>query len=319
MDVGLLVGPRGAARRNYVGDYNAAAPLTTPTYDGSGQTVHPDVVDLGAGGAWHGYRYWMAVTPYPAGNDAYENPSILASNDGTTWAVPAGVANPIVAAPADYVQFSKHNADPDLTLDGADVMHLVYVHVDGATSRVKHTSSGDGWATHSAVVELFSSSTVTILAPAVVFDGSGWSMWVVDAATSPNRYLRYTAPAITGPWTGPTVCPVSGVPAGRELWHVDVILDPSDGTLHALATLTDLNGNGVNTRNHLARSADGLDWTVGDVVLPIATGGFDNSLSYRGTIVLGGGVYECWYSGQSGTAWRVGRTTIPRLAAPALP
>ncbi len=35
------------------------------------------------------------MTPYPNGNDTYENPSILAGNDGTSWAVPAGLINPI--------------------------------------------------------------------------------------------------------------------------------------------------------------------------------------------------------------------------------
>src|SRR4051794_8423432 len=60
---------------------NAAAPLVTPTYEVSGQVVHPAVVRFADG--WHGYEYWMAVEPYPNENDHYENPSILASNDGT--------------------------------------------------------------------------------------------------------------------------------------------------------------------------------------------------------------------------------------------
>lgn len=41
---------------------------------------HPKVLDLGKDG-WNGYRYWVSYTPYPQGNDEYENPHIVASND----------------------------------------------------------------------------------------------------------------------------------------------------------------------------------------------------------------------------------------------
>jgi hypothetical protein len=53
--------------------------LNIPTYDGSGQAVHPDIYYNANG--WNGYYYWMAMTPYPNGDAAYENPSIIVSND----------------------------------------------------------------------------------------------------------------------------------------------------------------------------------------------------------------------------------------------
>ena len=66
---------------------NAATPLTLSTYDGSGQVVHPSVLDFGQGlvkpgsTSWNGYRYWMAITPFPNGNSDHENPCLYASND----------------------------------------------------------------------------------------------------------------------------------------------------------------------------------------------------------------------------------------------
>lgn len=33
------------------------------------------------GKSWNGYRYWISYTPYPNGNDKYENPTIVGSND----------------------------------------------------------------------------------------------------------------------------------------------------------------------------------------------------------------------------------------------
>ncbi|MBO9605718.1 MAG: hypothetical protein J7639_07195, partial [Paenibacillaceae bacterium] len=60
-----------------------------PTYDGSGQTVHPCVLFFPEG--WKGHRYWMAFTPYPDGNDQFENPSLVVSGDGVRWFVPPGL------------------------------------------------------------------------------------------------------------------------------------------------------------------------------------------------------------------------------------
>src|ERR1700750_1662651 len=51
------------------------AVMSGPTYDGSGQAVHPDIVAFDA--PWHGARYWMTMTPYPKSNQHLENPSIL--------------------------------------------------------------------------------------------------------------------------------------------------------------------------------------------------------------------------------------------------
>src|SRR5258706_15870766 len=71
--------------------------MTVPTYDGSGQSVHPDVVAFDS--PWHGARYWMTMTPYPKSNQKLENPSILSSDDGVAVGGPAGLKNPVVAPP----------------------------------------------------------------------------------------------------------------------------------------------------------------------------------------------------------------------------
>src|SRR5579863_975337 len=52
---------------------NAQSPLTTPTYDGSGQAVEPTIIFFDT--PWHGFSYWMAYSPYPNGDPTKENPS----------------------------------------------------------------------------------------------------------------------------------------------------------------------------------------------------------------------------------------------------
>jgi len=63
-------------------------PLFIPTYDGSGQAVHPDIL------YWKD-QYWMTCTPYPYGVDTYENPCIYTSKDNYNWQVPDGCINPL--------------------------------------------------------------------------------------------------------------------------------------------------------------------------------------------------------------------------------
>lgn len=93
--------------------------LTTPTYDGSGQAVHPSTIYIPGG--FGGYKYWMGMTPYPSGNDDYENPSLLASNDGITWVVPDGITNPLAPKP------SQHNSDTCLVFNtDTNTLYLYY-------------------------------------------------------------------------------------------------------------------------------------------------------------------------------------------------
>src|SRR6185369_17650525 len=67
-----------------------------PTY-GGGQMAEPDVIFVPGG--WHGYEYWMVITPVPCGDESYENPSIYASTDGQSWVRPGSMGEPIYPAP----------------------------------------------------------------------------------------------------------------------------------------------------------------------------------------------------------------------------
>lgn len=118
---------------------NAAVPQVIPTYDGTDQPTHPSVVKFDQ--PWHGYKYWMVMTPYPFNDGSYENPSIVTSNDGENWAVPEGVTNPLVGTPNP-----GHNCDADLVyVPELDELRIYYVEADDIiSSRVKMMSSRDG-------------------------------------------------------------------------------------------------------------------------------------------------------------------------------
>ena len=175
--------------------------LTTPTYDGSGQAVHPTVVYIAAGFA--GYTYWMGMTPYPSGNDDYENPSLLASNDGLTWVVPDGITNPLAAKPSGT---NAHNSDCAFWWDsGASTLYLYYVQkADDGTHTVYRFPITQGPLTVGTKVACTISYTTGIYAPTVWKNGTNdWVMWFVDNDVNVRRYtstdgLTWTLEAVVG-------------------------------------------------------------------------------------------------------------------------
>ncbi len=77
---------------------------------------HPDVVYFEK--AFGGYKYWMAFTPYfgsvgaQRSSTPYENPTIVASNDGLNWEVPKGLKNPLQFAPSMKESMSDGDKAP---------------------------------------------------------------------------------------------------------------------------------------------------------------------------------------------------------------
>ena len=186
--------------------------LTIPTYDGSGQAVHPSAVYIPGGFA--GYKYWMGMTPYPGGNDTYENPSIIASNDGITWVVPAGVTNPLATCPP-----SGHNSDSCLVWDSVN-RKLYYYYLEklsDLTHNVYRFTITEGPLAISARSLSFTSADY-LFSPAIVLNGaSDWVMWIFGGSNILYKYV--STDGMT--WTGGNVVGIysNGL-------HVESIITP---------------------------------------------------------------------------------------------
>ena len=89
--------------------FSNVAELPLVTYDGSGQAVHPDFVRLPA--SWGGDPFRLVATPYPGGDQTYENPSLFTGSTGTSWVVPDGIQNPLERPLSGYY------SDPDVLYD----------------------------------------------------------------------------------------------------------------------------------------------------------------------------------------------------------
>jgi hypothetical protein len=286
---------------------NAANPLTLPTYNGDTQGTHPDVIDFGT--AWNGYRYWMAYTPHTNGNSIYENPTIVASTDGTTWVAPAGISNPITPAPSDWP--AHLNTDTDLVYQNG-TLYCFYRVADTAGDDVIVVKTSTNGVTWSVAQEVFRAPQNTALSPAfIVEDDGSWSCWVVDSRVLPmNRIYRRTAPGPMGPWSEPEMCMIPRV-AGKDIWHLNVFRRSK--VYYGLWTEGDQGTNATNGQLWIGTSVDGIHWaTAGSALLAPSTGPkWDDTRLYRSAMVPTATGWDIWYAGiDAGGAWRIGKTAV---------
>ncbi len=241
--------------------------VTFPTYDGSGQGVHPD---LQARATSAGLPHLMAFTPYPFGNATFENPSLLESANARHWRTPGGVAAPLVTPSGG------HLSDPDLVHDPeGGRYHLYYRHVSGGRNLIRVLTSSDAiaWTGGDVVLDVASHRAVS---PAVVVptpaSGRPWQLWSVNAgaagcsASTTVVERRISADGLQ--WGAPEITDLA-LP-GQVIWHLDVQWIPARGEYWALYNSYAVGGSCVTRALFLARSADGMHWTQSGVPLLVA-------------------------------------------------
>lgn len=276
--------------------------LDTPTYDGSGQSVHPSVVYIK--NSFGGFKYWMAMTPYPETNDDFENPSILASNDGVTWVVPNGLTNPIVAPLAS----PQWNYDPELLFDGSK---LIMYWGDSTGKRYRKTSS-DGFTWTSSTQLTFRTAGVSFWdAPGIVRESETlWKAWggATGAINAVNTgYLSYFESTDGFAWDF-----VKSVPTNLKVfpWHISVYSDET-GYHFIVAAYPKGKGNG-DCSIYYGYSVDGEEITFElEPILSPETSGWTSGQIYRSCLVKGDDqTLNLYISAQSGKKWYIGMTKV---------
>jgi hypothetical protein len=272
--------------------------ITTATYDGSGELVHPDAVAFPED--WNGRKYWVSATPYPTGNPKYENPSIYQGYTSRRMTVPAGVKNPL-ALPGS----GGYLSDPDMLYDpDRDQLRMYYRHVTGGSDDLYLMTSHNGveW---SAPQLVFTGDRYGLISPAIVRESaSSWRMWSVSAMAQGCNSLisevelnqRRSTDGIT--WSKPE--PVILRVPGRVPWHLDVQYIPAKHEFWALIAAYPDGTSCSRTAIYFARSADGTDWTVAPNPL---LGPYEfaplNDLVYRSTFHYheASDAVSVWFSG----------------------
>ena len=277
---------------------NSQSFLEIPTAYKSTQANHPDVLYFKNG--FHGYKYWMACTPYPDSIDKFENPHILVSNDGISFYVPKGLKNPIVNTPNDNMQ-GGHLSDTDLMYkNNMLILHYVY-NKRGVLGPAKfyRVISRDGikWSSPELIYE--SKQTVQGYSPAFVAEGKLTKMWFISGEGSFN-YVQSKDNEKT--WESAKNC---NIDLGEwKSWHVDVIK-----TDKGYEGLMCAKNPGVKTRAvFYIRSTDGINWSSSKypIIFPTETS-WDSAEVYRSTMIKLGNDYKLWYSARSkANKWHIG-------------
>jgi Big-like domain-containing protein len=231
--------------------------LEVPTYDGSGQVVHPDYAGSSAG--LFKYPGHLAITPYPFGNPHWENPSVFAGGSALTWLLENGTPNPLLTPSAGYL------SDPDLVyIAETDELWLYYRQVTGS-NLVHLVRSHDGihW---SLPVQVAGAPNHEIISPTVVHRGPhDWWMWAVNGGATgcgggeTRVEVRHSEDGRH--WSAPG--PVDLLQPGFFPWHIDVEWIPSLNEFWAVYNVK-LAGSCTTPAVFLATSPDGINWTTRD-------------------------------------------------------
>lgn len=289
-----------------IGD-RLAIPTPDPASD-AGQAVHPSVLYFPE--KWNGYRYWMGVTPYSGGHDKYEDPCILASDDGDKWVAPKGITNPLDNAPGRR----RYNSDPYLVFhDGK--LHLFWRYLDKkATGREENLflrTSADGVEWTPKVKVYGSDKKIRrLVAPSFQFVDGVWHMWAVDIVQARKPLVHLTTASLTADWSIPAACSVPVKPR-KTPWHVHIkrIGDQYVGLMND--TLT--GGKGARRGDlYLITSNDGNTWKRSSKAIIPRKGPHHNNL-YASTFIPTTQGIDVWYSARlTGPpfVWSVLRTRL---------
>ena len=278
--------------------YNVPVPALTPNTHGSGQAMHPSVVDF-YGRPWNGYRFWMAQTPLTNSNESKENPVIHASHDGYTWEEPAGIVNPIDPDPPG----NPYNSDTELAYDPSTDRLICYYRPAGdlqSNIEARWSNNGIDW---SDPIEVTTTGPILEnLSPAVVRRGPGdWWMFCQNATTGSYGLMVHQSTNPLSGWSGPVLVPSVGT------WHNDVIWDGSAFRLIGMGW-------------ERASSSDGYTWTANTAAAIAGVGGAWDASLYRATMtVMDDDWMRVWYSAQLSNVWHVGYSRAPRSLWPTAP
>jgi len=278
--------------------YNRPRRIRVPTYDGSSQAVHPDILSPEqADGA-----YLLAFTPYPFTNEVFENPSVAISRDGMRFHEERRGLNPLVPAPG-----IDHNDDPDvLRVDG--VYNLVYL--ETLRPQAQHLvllQSRDRlqWSRQTLLrYELTGPSPDPfIVSPALVADSGRLRLFYVNTSRQPHR-IEYLESRHVTAWDSRDAHVAAFDRLAVNPWHVDVLA--GDDGWYML--ITDVRGEGprLDYDLYIARSRDLEHWEMGARKV-FARMPFGSRLIYRSTALCREGDIYVYFSAKSRFGeWKIG-------------
>jgi len=267
--------------------------LNIPTYDGSGQAVHPSLLVQD-----DSPRFILSFTPYTDTDDRVENPSVLISDDGLSFLEEKEGLNPLVPAPE-----KDHNDDPDLFWSNGKfgILYLETMRPEKQTLILLESTDRIHWEKRVVHQEyLNQSSGCFMLSPKYIEkDGLSYLFYVNRDAADGYRIEYVTGKDIYSlDFTHRNVVAVSGL---KELpWHLNILKDDRDWCM-LLTTASD----GEKESRYTLRTAwsqDLIHWRLEE--------GFEVKDCYRSSGFIKDGVMYLYISKIFLPAWRRKRWKI---------
>lgn len=296
---------------------------------GAGQTVHPDIIDMGS--VWNNHRYWLCHTPYPNGNDDDEFPQIVASNNTTTFVIPTGLTNPIWTIDQGAIDAGENAGDCDFAYDGTYLRaYWVYKNLtyDRFYMLSKRSTDGINWVPSGNdlgnAIEILNITVFPgVESPEVLYEDGIFHLWHIGTdsagANANDTYIYYRSSSDGENFTSATNI-TSGFPVMTDtefnVWHLDIdkVGDEYWGLFPMVHNRTAHNGETKSARAGLywGWSSDRENWTIQDwypIIHQGEHGDWDEREIYRSTFIMDGETMRIWYSGANDPgAWFVSYT-----------
>ncbi len=252
---------------------------------------HPKVIDMGE--KWNGYRFWLSYTPYPAANDKYENPHIVASNDlinFTDVKFNHGM-------PKNYKAGVRYNSDSELVYNSdKNRLELFWRYTDYEKNYMalymRYSYDGDRWSAATKAYETNNREKDDMISPSIVYENGIYKVWYVSGYKL--MYKEYK----NDKWTKGKETAISyAVPT--YTWHLDV--EKINGRYELLACSTTNKSDRRHMSLYYSTSEDGLNWSEAEKVLEPSSDptNWDGGGLYRPAFIYTNGYYIVLYSARN--------------------
>ena len=238
---------------NRINQIGPAKELYLQTYDGLNQATHPSAC------VYNG-TYYLAVTPFPYGNDMYENPCLYMSKNGQDF-LPINGCFPIITPHAHNMLI--YLSDPYLYFENNELILLYRECVYNSKN------------TYTAIIYSISIEDENITEPREIFKSDMGAMSPCINVEGGETYLYYVE--FEGKGTVlkkkninsglPHDVNICGLPSDLMLWHLDIIRMDSQETIGLFTLSSDHYGSGA--RLFVAKYEKEF-WTIGREIV------FDN-------------------------------------------